>query len=295
MSQSQAITGTCRAILAAACVMGLGVGSAWALPVTTWSFTSSAEFDTSKTAFTSGTADTTNTAHNIAWGTPYGPENPQKKQSSLVIAPSAGSGSVKTYEGSGTVPGPYISNPGITLTHNNFSVAQADGHWLTHAQLDTTITLAAPDYYGSPILLNLGIDFKETPNQTGSCPISPSGGAIPCPDIFVLSEDSLNTSFFLDDPDGEQEQREYFLSLFPATDGAVGLLPDAACAAAGAGSGCFGFITQENASNPLTFGLTITTKPFQISVPEPGVLGLMGLGLLLMAGVMSRQHKRPLG
>ena len=55
-------------------------------------------------------------------------------------------------------------------------------------------------------------------------------------------------------------------------------LSDAACAKAGAASGCVGFTTEEGLLNTVQFGFALTTVPFR--TPEPNVLALLALGLV---------------
>ena len=49
-------------------------------------------------------------------------------------------------------------------------------------------------------------------------------------------------------------------------------------------------MTPENAVTPFQFGALITTQPVSPDpIPVPGVLGLMGLGLITLAGVRRRK------
>ena len=51
--------------------------------------------------------------------------------------------------------------------------------------------------------------------------------------------------------------------------------------------GCFGFRTLEGQSTTERFGFAITSAP--ISVPEPGSLALLGLGLFGISRIMRRK------
>ena len=73
------------------------------------------------------------------------------------------------------------------------------------------------------------------------------------------------------------DNETYWLHFFAmgADGNPLPALTDAQCAAAGAASGCFGFITQERQSNPMHLGIAISTVPF-VNTPEPGDLGHHG-------------------
>lgn len=280
-SNRGAKTGLRRAVLTALGLSVIGMAAAYADPVTTWGFEVSTQFDTTQTVFTSGNGPTTNTATELAWG--VGQFNPPD-QSSLVINPSTGTGSTDTFLGS--IGGATLTAAGVTLTHNNFPILLSS-HILSSAVLNNSITLTPTNPAGSalsPFSLNFGINFDETPNS-GSCPVAPLPGFGPCPDIFVVDRNSLDQQFSYDGQD-------YFLNMVPLNnDGVLGTLPDAACAAAGVANGCFGFVTQENSSNPLNFGLAISTQP-QFTAPEPSDLGIMGLGLFGLAGLLFLRRRK---
>lgn len=269
MSHSRAIKGVRRAVLAALGITIMGIGSAWAGPVSVWGFDMTSKWDTALTVFSSGNGPTTNDDTTLAWGNSSHPN-----QSSLVIGPNNATGTVNT-DGA-------FADSGIIVTHNNY-VISLSSHILTSAALFNTITLTPvtpPGASQAPISFEFGINFDETPN-TAPCAVTSS--PIPCNDIFVISKDSLNQTFTYDG-------YNYFLSLFPeSAAGGINFLSDAVCAAAGAASGCFGFTTEENTSNPLRFGLTITSSP--IGVPEPATLGMVGLGLLTIVGLAIRRRK----
>ena len=175
----------------------------------------------------------------------------------------------------------------VTVTHNNNPIT---GTTLGSATLSDRIFLTPLDGSGTPVgpgfappNLLFDIVFEETLNS-GTCavPTSPT----PCNDIFVLdienagfdtSNNSLNQNF-------EYDGQGYTARLFIA---GVGVLGDAACAAAGSASGCIGFTTVEGQEN--TFQVVdITTRT--IDVPEPGIIAILALGLLSLS--LSRKAKQ---
>lgn len=287
--------------IAAAVVATLGIGTASAT-VLTWNYDFSSQFETGKTKFQSAgrSGCTTNTTTTLAWGegtnnsdcTSSG--NANTKRSSLVLDPSSGASiPVVTWIGSGTPPPPY-SDPGIILTHNNQSI-DITAKTLLEASLKNTITLTPTNPSGgslTPFSFSFDIDFRETANQAGQCAVN-QGPA--CPDIFVIGSNALNQTFSYDAGDGDG-LLTYYLSVFPLSPtGALDWLPAKACTEAGFSGNCFGFITEENKSNKMSFGLAISTEPFHVSVPEPGALGMMGLGVLgigLAFGLNRRRNRR---
>lgn len=275
---SKTIRGVRRVALVTIATMMLGTSPAWAT-VMQWSYDISTVFDNAQ--FTAASGTTIESDHLLAWGDPA---NQADQQSSLVLDPFSQTGNVvSTYTGGGNVPAANISDTGIVLTHNNYPVYAP---WLESTDLVNTITLTADDGGTmGPLTLLFGINFNETSNTDTSagCVVTPMSGNDPCPDILVIDNTSLNSSFTYDG-------QEYFLSLFALNDGTVGLLPGDACEAAGVSGACQGFVTQENSENPLGFGLTISTQALSISVPAPGTLALLGLALLGMAGVVRRRQ-----
>jgi len=176
---------------------------------------------------------------------------------------------------------PYLANS-VSLTHNNH-VLPGGNPTLTSATLSVAMTVQATSPAGAlyPLqTIHYDIKFVETTNA-GTCadPSSP----VPCNDIFVLLDSPLlNESFtYIDDV-------EYFVNAFPLAGNVLSTLPDSVCQAAGVANGCTGFTTIENQSNPLPWGLTISTAPLQ--VPEPGSLALIGLALA-GAGFISRRRR----
>ena len=228
----------------------------------------------------------------LAWGLP----DTSNGQSSLVISgnPASSPPATPLFTTIGAGP-PSIALDQIaftqTFTHNNFPVyiENAGGASLKSAEVTTTLTLDpfVPDDPAFPTFppLTFHIDFAETPNagSNGVC----AGGITPipaagCPDIFVISGGLNNFPF-------DYAGQHYIVSIFPNPATPLQTLTAAECQAAGFnGSPCFGFITQENQANAVQFGFAITTEP--ISIPEPGMLTLFGLGLLALGYSLRRRQ-----
>lgn len=211
----------------------------------------------------------------ISWGDPAGSIAVDGGRSALTIGNTPALGNVFTN-------GPAVM--ANTLTHSNNRVLLSFPQ-LDSASMQIDILLASFDPAigdADPFMLSFSIDFKETnnnPNNPG--PDICDDGAVQdaegfgCRDIFVISAGDLTTTF---DFAGET----YKFSFFDLA-GAIGPLSDAACAAAGADSGCVGFLTRELEENTIEFAFDITR------VPEPGMLGLFGLGLIGLGAARRRK------
>ena len=219
----------------------------------------------------------------LSWGEPL---NDDDKQSSLKIVgnvdgePGRSEGSVNTNGGE--------VNTGVVI-HENF-VIDLDTGELETAMLSTALTLdpTDPDFPallpGAPLgVLEFDVMFEETLNSEVPCP---AGDGNPCNDIFIvdvigagftaLGDGKFGFQFSLffnefgltipADPTGMEHLVTVSLDSLTALD-------DGTCAAGGAGPGCIGFITNEGQENQFETSLAIT-------VPEPGVIALMSLGLL---------------
>lgn len=174
--------------------------------------------------------------------------------------------------------GPAVAN--LSVTHRNQPINAPS---LDSVSLESTLTLTpfTPAAPGLPsAALSFLIEFQETPNGDAICEDGGLQGvgvnANGCGDIFVIDQSSLNFAFQYDLGMGAQT---YFISFFEQSGG-LNPLPPAACTSAGVTPPCLGFVTAEGANTTFNFAAVITTAP--VSVPVPGTLASMGLGLLLL-------------
>jgi hypothetical protein len=258
-------------------IIGLGLAqlSAQAAPVTIWDYSVTTQWTGS--TFTGGTLNATQTPTERSWGADLNGDAAGNgtlavgvERSGILVEGEVRSGTVVT--GSLT---PQLTSE---FRHINNPIS-ADFATLATATLQTQLVLTPNTPSGSSLpslTKTFDINFSETPNQAGTCVVE--AGSV-CDDVFVISLGSLNQSFSYDGFD-------YFLSIVKML-GPLDPLAPTTCATAGAASPCLGFVTLEGADNLVEFGLIITQVP--VDIPEPGVLSLMGLGLLGL--VMARRRK----
>lgn len=256
--------------------------SAQAAMVTQWSYSVATQWVTSGVGaptFSPGGGSQTVTPSMLSWGSSIGDADPASNsgRSGLKILNSPQNnttGGLLTND---------VLNPDLVATfqHVNNSIS-GDYATLLKASVLTTITLTPHAPSGSalaPMPLTFNINFTETPNTSGSC--IPEATSV-CDDIFVLTGGNLNQTFAYDG-------YTYFVSFLDMQSGPLTPLSPQACTAAGAPVNCLGFWTAEGASETVDFGIVISSTP--ISVPEPGVLALVGLSLLGAAGASRRRRR----
>ena len=147
-----------------------------------------------------------------------------------------------------------------TFVHNNFPVFEP---WLE--TVDYALSFSTN---GAPSLLNTLITFthNETPNVE---PCDPSGATI-CPDEVTVSTPNLFSEIVVGDP----ADAHFFSILGWSTDG-------------GNTFSGLTFVTEEGQANTAGLYAQITE-----SVPEPGILSLLGLGLLGLGATRRRQSAK---
>lgn len=281
--------------MTATVALGLaGTSVAFAAPmVTDWEYSVTTQWITSNPGaptYTSGNGVQVNSATVLSWGANRNvpgdntrnadpdywnlSSNSNNRRSGLVITPSGAVASNNLFTNGAAVDTHMI-------THHNNEIAGTFAT-LSSASLQSTLTLTPyapnPPYDGSGSLPTLTrtftVNFIETDNVS-SC--ADTGSTSNCDDIFVLAAGDLTQIFDLGGI-------TYTIEI-----GAPGLGPlgAVACGLAGAGADCLGFRTEEFEATPLTFNFSISAQE-PTSVPEPGVLALLGLGLAA-AGLRRRR------
>ena len=299
--------------VAALIAAGFAASSANAAPlVTNWSYSTNATF-TGATYQTGGGGTTTTLPYELSWGATSGNfQSPTANAANNRSALTVGSGDLGSARvGGGPVTGsiattigagPLVTANGISLTHWNNPIDGGFNTLLTGSLLDTlTLIPTAWDPAGDPNPgavnapnITFNFDFRETPNA-GPCA---GGTPVECGDLFGFAGlPNLNQAFTL-------AGITYFAQVFVlGPSGAaspIAFLNDGQCAALGFGSAplsstatsgiCQGFLTAEGQATTAQFAFAITTERIPVSVPEPGTLALLGLGLL-GAGASLRRRK----
>lgn len=253
-----------------------------AAPVTNWNWSLDSAFTSWTGAVTAsgsvfdndGTGTTFIGNSKMTWGTDVGFGQSSLEITNPNLTTANGSATpfnlVETAVGSGV----YTDTVSGTLAiHKNRPIQAGSGSLSSFVMTEYfRLVPTGFDPVGAPALAGMfEADFLESPNSSDlSC----------CDDIFVIADGSLldNVASF------EQDGYKYVVSLSAV---GLGVLTDAQCAELGYASGCAGLVTEENATNNFQFMITLTASA--VSVAEPSLFALMGLGLI---GVAIRRRRR---
>lgn len=255
---------------AAACALAATAITAQAAPVT-WNYEISLAWGTGANGyaaptFSGGSGTTFYDETLITWGSSSGNHAVSGGgRSGVGITDTPATGSV-------TSDGATALTNSITHYNNELSGGSST---LKTAMLVADVKL----YDGSTPVVDFinpfAIHFIET---TNAAPCLPSAVTV-CDDVFVLTMGALNHEFVYDG-------YTYYASIFENTT-ALNPLPNAACTAAGSSAPCTGFMTPEFAHTTAQLAFRITTK--KLEIPEPGILALLGIGLVGI-GAMRRRR-----
>lgn len=242
----------------------LGASYASAVEITNWGYETTNVFEDA--TFSAGTGTTTETPQNLSWG---GTDADDRSSVSIT----------NVDEDSGLITNGDFVNGGV-FTHDN-NIIDAAFSALTGFSLVTTLNLEAfiPNNGASQTVgpLTFMNSFSETLNRA---PCEGTSNGIPCDDIFTIdnlpgdAQQNANGWFELSSDSFTIDDFTYTVFLELENLVALGATT---CGVAGAPANCVGLLTEEDTTNTFQTRFRIESNP--VSVPEPGTLALMGLGL----------------
>ncbi len=256
-----------------------------AAQITQWSYDLYTRFaDPAQNAFSSGDGSQIQTLGQVSWGDPSGNASTVFRsgsdRSGITIASIAGANQPDPLHVSGIYDTDNTASPatGAWITHHNNAISGSYATLLSSV-IRSTLKLTAVTPAGAMLqdTIDFTVLFEETENVSGTCAASSPPGN-PCNDIFALNGDNFNKHLIIDGYD-------YYVSIFPTAgpgivSGSLPFLGSSVCSAANANPNCVGFTTIEGQDTSIQFGFTITSKPIDTNVPEPGTLALFGVALL---------------